>query len=95
MAIEVKISCVTPDGADHDYRLDGVGGYHDGKQWKLTIDAAIQGIQNGQWKFYTGDTVSTRANVVVRRSSAGRLYLTTEPDNLTSNNLSNLPKCRN
>lgn len=94
MAIEVKISCVTPDGADQDYRLDGVGGFHDGKQWKLTIDAAIQGIKDGKWKFHTGDTLLTRANVVIKVSAAGREYLTTEPDNSTGNNLSNLPKCR-
>lgn len=92
--MSIQIQCVTPDGADADYRLDGIGGTNaDGGTWRLTIDDAIAGIKSGKWTFHTGDTLLTRAKVVRKISDTGREYLTTEPDNLTSNNLSNLPKC--
>ena len=45
MAIDVRISCITSDGTDADFRIDNIGGVNpDNTRWKLTIDEAINGI---------------------------------------------------
>lgn len=93
MAIDVRIQCTNSDGTDADYRIDNIGGVNpNGDRWKLTIDEAINGINSGKWTFYTHEG-GQRADVVIRTSSANRLYLTTLPDNFVGNNLSRLPEC--
>ena len=90
IASDIRISCITSDGSDADFRIDNVGGINaDNSRWKLTIDEAINGINSGKWTFYTFEG-GHRANVVIRTSSAGRQYLTTLPDNFAGNNLSRL-----
>ena len=34
-------------------RIKSVGGINtNGTQWKLTLDAAIEGMESGKWRFY-------------------------------------------
>jgi len=93
MTQEARISCVTPDGMDADYRLDAVGGFKDGQHWKIPIDTAINHIESGKWRFYTLEN-GVRAEVIRKvHPHSGRKYLTTSPDGYAGNNLCNLRSC--
>jgi hypothetical protein len=91
----VRISCINKrDRHAADERISHVGGVNqDQTRWKLTLDEAIQGIEDGKWRFYverpTGDSVW----VVVAVSAAGRKYLKTQADGDQPNNLLSLPEC--
>lgn len=91
-----EITCIVPDGGDADRRIDKIGGATGGENgngpWRLTLDRAIKGIENGTWEFWTqggGEPV----NVVVRERN-GKKYLKTENDGAEPNNLLSLPECR-
>ena len=93
MADYIQISCIRPDGVDQDYRIDEVGGVNpDGGRWRISIDRAIEGMDCGRWKFFTRVN-GRRADVIKRKSTAGRWYLTTVADGYVTNNLSSLPRC--
>ncbi len=71
--------------------VGGVGG--DGKRWKLTQTAAIDGIDSGKWGFYVEQPPGHRVDVVVGRSAHGHRYLKTSADAEQPNNLLALPEC--
>lgn len=36
-----------------DSEVEYIGGYNsNGSQWKLTVEKAIEGIENGKWEFF-------------------------------------------
>jgi hypothetical protein len=86
---DLRITCITPDGGDHDRRIDAVGGadfYH-------TIDQAISFIRNGTYRYWTH--VGGRSVwVQVAHRPNGVAYLKTENDGFPPNNLLSLPACR-
>src|SRR5688500_11710046 len=97
MAADIQVQCTKKDGADPDYRIDGIGGSNPGgstpPRWYLTEDAAIKGMKAGTWAFYTLVN-GLRADVVIRtHPRSGREYLTTLPDGARQNNLLYLPNC--
>ena len=57
MASRHQVTCIVPDGADADQRIDAVGGTTGGTNtngpWQLLIDAVIAGIENGTYQFWT------------------------------------------
>jgi hypothetical protein len=72
--------------------IGGKTGGPNGGPWSLKLDAAIAGIENGTWSFWTyGGGAATDVVVAVR--SNGRKYLKTEADGIEPNNLLALPKC--
>jgi hypothetical protein len=89
-----QVTCIRPDGADTDRRIDRLGGIGpDGAgQWNDTIDNVITAIGNGHifWVQVNGRRVT-----VVRRThpTSGRWFLQTEADNYPHNNLLSLPRC--
>jgi hypothetical protein len=91
MATRHQVTCITPDGSDADQRIDAIGGT-DGNGWKLLIDAAITGIESGQWTFWTYAD-GRAADVIVAKRSNGRKYLKTTADGIEPNNLLKLPRC--
>lgn len=91
MATRHQVTCTTPDGSDSDQRIDAIGG-PDGGGWKMPIDDAINGLDNGSftlWTFAAG--VSTEVRVHKRPN--GRKYLKTDADGVEPNNLLALPNC--
>lgn len=95
MAVRHQVTCIVPDGADADRRIDSIGGSSGAKDgdgaWKLKLDEAIKGIENGTWEFWVN--VNNRSVRVVVASRNGRKYLKTEADGAEPNNLLNLPRC--
>lgn len=90
---DYRVTCIKPDGADTDRRIDRLGGtYNQTQVWNDTIDAVIQAIGNGHtfWVSVNGYRVA-----VVRKvhPTSGRWYLTTEADGFPPNNLLSLPRC--
>lgn len=63
-------------------------------RWTLSTDEAIEGILGGKWSFYVQVGVYDVVNVAVATSPAGRLYLRTEADRDTPDELLFLPRCR-
>ncbi len=91
MAIDHQVTCIIPDGADADRRIDSIGGASGGG-WCIKLDAAIEGIESGKWQFWTSANGKSVWVIVATRN--GRKYLKTEDDGLEPNNLLSLPRCR-
>ncbi|MET4699274.1 hypothetical protein ABIE65_002304 [Constrictibacter sp. MBR-5] len=95
MAARHEITCIVPDGADRDRRIDRIGGASGGTGgggWRLSLDEAIAGIENNTWEFWTrggGKPVE-----VIVATHNGRKYLKTEADGAEPNNLLSLPTCQ-
>ncbi len=64
------------------------------RRWKLPVDEAIQGVVDGKWNFFIELGMYDVVNVEVARSPSGCLYLKTEVDADTPDQLLNLPECR-
>lgn len=91
---DYRVTCITPDGADSDYAIDGLGGTKtDGTKWHDTKDAVWDAINSNAHYFYT-DVGGRRATVLAKTNSYGTRYVTTAPDGYTKNNLLSLPCCR-
>jgi hypothetical protein len=94
MATSIEIQCINKtDRYNAHERIRHVGGKNaDGGRWKLTQEAAIAGIENGQSAFYVtrgGNTV----RVIVATSQFGNKYLKTVADGEQPDNLLSLPEC--
>lgn len=88
MATRHQVTCITPDTADTDQRIDAIGG----SGFKYLIDDAISKIENKSHEFYT-NVDSKLANVVVAQRSNKTKYLKTTADGVEPNNLLKLPRC--
>ena len=92
--MRVEIDCVNKDDRDDPYEaIKFVGGPNpNGKRWRLDLQTAVQGALDGKWDFYVrqgGHVVE----VEVAESRWGNLYLKTEPDSDTPDNLLSLKEC--
>ena len=63
-------------------------------RWTLTLEDAIQGVLDGKWTFFIQLDVYDVANVQIATSPSGHLYLKTELDRDTPDQLLFLPECR-
>lgn len=93
MADVHQIMCVNKSDRynPHD-RITHVGGIVNRERWKITQQAAIEGIESGKWKFFVsvnGESVW----VIIAESRYGNKYLKTENDKEDENNLLSLPEC--
>ena len=94
MAQSVQIQCInkTPRLNPHE-RIQSVGGIGaDGNRWKLTLEGAIAGIEQGKWQFYVS-VQGVSVWVVIAVSAYGHKYLKTQNDGDQPNNLLSLPEC--
>jgi len=89
-----QVFCVNKrDRLNPHERISHIGGFNPDKtRWKITQDAAIQGIEDGKWAFYVTQFART-ADVVVATSQHGNKYLKTEADGQQPDNLLSLPEC--
>lgn len=94
MASRHEVLCINKtDRPNPHERIKSIGGKNaDGKAWKLSQDEAIRAIQQQTHSFYVRRGGST-ANVVVTKSRYGNLYLKTEADGESPDNLLSLPEC--
>jgi hypothetical protein len=84
-----------PDGSRFVSELQKRGvAINDRPRWTLPQDEAIQGVLDGKWSFFIQLGVYDTVNVEVATSPAGRLYLKTEADQDTPDELLFLPGCR-
>lgn len=94
MASRHRVSCVNKTNRydPHD-RISHIGGVNDdGTKWRITENAAIDGIESGKWKFYVHKGTHT-VEVIVAISRYGYKYLKTESDGDQPDNLLSLPEC--
>jgi hypothetical protein len=93
--LSVDVDCINKDDRyDPDERIRHIGGPNgDGTRWRLTVEQAITGIQQGQWEFWV-NVAAGRVRVIIAKSARGNLYLKTEADATGANNLLRLPECR-
>lgn len=92
--MRVEIDCINKDPREDPYRaITNVGGPNpDGTRWRLPLNEAAQGALNGLWDFYVrqgGHIVE----VEVAISRYDNLYLKTEADGDTPDNLLSLREC--
>lgn len=88
---DYQVSCIIPDAADTDRRIDSIGGSVAGG-WRLSLDDAIAQIESGTNQFWT---VANGVSVwIIVASRNGRKYLKTTADGVEPNNLLVLPTCR-
>lgn len=80
---DYQVTCIIPDGADADRRIDRLGGFG----WQDTIDNVIGFILAGTHRFYTSVAGRSVWVVVKQHPTSGRNYLTTEGDGFPPNNL--------
>jgi hypothetical protein len=95
MTITARIQCINKtDRTSAWERIRNVGGINpDGARWRLPLNDAIIGIENGTYAFYVERPAGDRVNVVVAKSAAGNKYLKTTADGDQPNNLLSLPEC--
>ena len=95
VAQQVRVSCVSKaDRANAHERILAIGGVNpDGSRWRLPQEAAIAGIERGEWAFFVERPEGHRAAVVVSVSPSGDKYVKTETDNEQPDNLLALPEC--
>jgi hypothetical protein len=91
---ELTVTCVTLDEQDVDRRLDAIGGrLPNGAAWGMAIDDAVAAVSSGAVTMVAVAPGASAVPVVVRRSTNGLPYLTTETDADPRNNLAALPPC--
>lgn len=92
MADNVQVQCINKsDRLSAHERIRNIGGVHNGTRWKLSLEDAIAGIEDGRWRFFS--SVQGKSVWVVIASLNGRKYLKTENDGEQPNNLLALPEC--
>ena len=94
MAISRQVKCVNkPDRPSPQQRITHIGGDWgtQGNRIKVTEDNAIRHIEQGIYTYHV--KVGSRDVNVYISSHNGRKYLRTVSDDITTDNLLNLPEC--
>lgn len=94
MATRLQIRCINKDSRNDPHkRIAFIGGVNvDGTPWKITEEAAIEGMRKGSWTFHV-TVAGQMVDVVIAISQFGHLYLRTVADEQEPNNLLALPEC--
>lgn len=94
MTIQVEILCINKTDRFNAYeRIRSIGGKNpNGERWRLSLNDAIEGLENGKWSFFVSSAGRT-VSVVVATSHTGNKYLKTIADGDQPDNLLSLPEC--
>jgi hypothetical protein len=94
MPAKHEVLCINKsDRFDPHERITHIGGSNpDRRRWKITQEAAIQGIEDGKWTFFVTRAGKTAA-VIVATTASGNKYLRTVADGVQPDNLLSLPEC--
>jgi len=94
MAISHEVKCINKSNRSNEYeKITHIGGIKDDRtRWKITQEAAIAGIERGEWEFHVSADGNS-VKVIVSISANGNKYLKTENDGEQPNNLLSLPEC--
>ena len=94
MPDSIQIRCINKSDRPNPHeRILNIGGVNpDATRWKLTQQEAIDGIEQGRWRFYVAAGGSS-VWVVVAVSRYGNKYIKTTADGEHPNNLLSLPEC--
>jgi len=90
----MRIDCVVPsDNASPHHRIRSIGGRgRDGKNWRLSEEAAIAAIEFDRASFYVEWPKGHRLDVLVAQG-LGKQYLKAESDGESPDRLLALPEC--
>lgn len=91
MTEQYQVTCHTPDDADPDRRIEGLGG-PGGGGWYRDLDFLIAGIEAGTYRLWTTDMKGNSVWIEVAMRNR-RKYLKTTADGIEPNNLLALPRC--
>jgi hypothetical protein len=87
-----QVKCVNKsDRSDPHESILNIGGFDNGKAWKISIDTAIRGIESKKWSFYV--SAGTHSVWVVVADYNGSKYLKSQTDDLFPDSLAGLPEC--
>jgi hypothetical protein len=87
-----QVKCINKSDRLNPYeRIRNIGGFDNGKAWKISEETAIQGIESGKWRFYV--SVGTHSVWVIVAVHNGRKYLRTQADGYSPDNLLSLREC--
>jgi hypothetical protein len=94
MASRHQVLCISKtDRPNPHERITHIGGRNDdGTTWKITQQAAIDGIEQDKWNFYVSKGGRT-VDVVVAVRRWGHKYIKTVADGEQPDNLLSLPEC--
>ena len=94
MASRHEIKCINKtDRYDPHERIKAIGGVnHDGSNWKLPQQEAVQAIKAGKYSFFV-QVLGRQVDVIVARSRFGHEYIKTVADGEHPNNLLSLYEC--
>ncbi len=91
--MRVEIKCINKSNRFSPYeRILNIGGINpNGTRWKITVDRAIQGMEQGKWQFFVRNGLA-QVDVVIA-VHIGHKYIKTKNDGIEPNNLLSLPEC--
>lgn len=91
--MKIEIKCINKSNRLNPHeRILYIGGLNpNNTRWKISLERAIQGIEQGKWQFYV--RVGLNVVDVIIATHNGNKYLRTKNDSIETNNLLHLPEC--
>ncbi|RZF23399.1 DUF3892 domain-containing protein [Paraburkholderia sp. UYCP14C] len=94
MAKRIQVFCINKTNSKSRHEaISHIGGKKaDGSRWRISTQAAINGIETRKWNFYVGGGDQT-VDVLVWQTPQGHKFLRTGHDMTIPDDLLSLPEC--